>query len=348
MGLIKRKSTSKNLENDLTNQELITALNAVYEKKSYLLESQSENDIYNKMNGIIENLTEDKRAGYRQVNSLLKFIIEMDFVKDMVASVRQLSTANETIAKNSHKLQESVDSITKSSQDVLQIVEASKEKSASSVNHIKEAFNDVDSSFNDMIQISTEFEMISLSVDKINNIVSFVESIANQTNLLALNASIEAARAGEAGRGFSVVADEVRKLSEDTKSSVVEIRSTIDSLVDQIKNTSGKMKTTADAMEENKALIQGSYDSLKLIDNSFEIISHNTKDIADNILNQSEKTHEIADSISRSKVLTEDLHRFSEKTGREIYGVTVITDDIRKNIIDTKLYLNPEELIDIA
>lgn len=75
---------------------------------------------------------------------------------------------------------------------------------------------------------------IQNSSNKIEEIVSLIDTIAFQTNILALNASIEAARAGQHGRGFAVVASEVRQLSQKTASASKEIKSLILSSVKEV------------------------------------------------------------------------------------------------------------------
>src|SRR6185312_10306690 len=51
----------------------------------------------------------------------------------------------------------------------------------------------------------TEIESLPAATQRIDGVLTLIQTIAEQTNLLALNATIEAARAGDAGRGFAVV-----------------------------------------------------------------------------------------------------------------------------------------------
>lgn len=87
------------------------------------------------------------------------------------------------------------------------------------------------------------------AVDKINSLSEAILQIATQTNLLALNAAIESARAGEAGKGFMVVADEIRKLAEDSKSTVTEIRNTVEDVYAAVQNLVNISKYTLSYIE---------------------------------------------------------------------------------------------------
>jgi methyl-accepting chemotaxis protein len=63
-------------------------------------------------------------------------------------------------------------------------------------------------------QVVNTMRAISESSNRIEDIISVIDSIAFQTNLLSLNSAVEAARAGAEGRGFAVVASEVRMLAQ--------------------------------------------------------------------------------------------------------------------------------------
>ncbi|WP_076590357.1 methyl-accepting chemotaxis protein [Vibrio ostreicida] len=75
---------------------------------------------------------------------------------------------------------------------------------------------------------------LSEQAEKVNQMMEEIGGIAEQTNLLALNAAIEAARAGEQGRGFAVVADEVRALSGRTSHATVQIKESIETMLNTI------------------------------------------------------------------------------------------------------------------
>ena len=66
--------------------------------------------------------------------------------------------------------------------------------------------------------------LVSTHSDRIGEILSLIQDIADKSDLLALNAGLEGTRAGEVGRGFSLVAAEMRRLSEHVMDSVRDIR----------------------------------------------------------------------------------------------------------------------------
>ncbi|SHE88600.1 Methyl-accepting chemotaxis protein [Caldanaerobius fijiensis DSM 17918] len=140
---------------------------------------------------------------------------------------------------------------------------------------------------NRVVKLSKNFEQ---SIKRINDIATIIRNISNQIHMISLNASIQAAKASNYGYGFSVVAQEIRELSQKTTSSVEDVNSIVNSVIE-------------DMMALNKSALKGA-EAVKLSDKTIEDVNK----IFQNINSYIENTENyIASMESRAKLLIDLL-----------------------------------------
>lgn len=127
---------------------------------------------------------------------------------------------------------------------------------------------------NDVQRSNKESDDLILNIQSMESVIDLINAVASQVNLLSINAAIEAARAGERGQGFGVVASEVKDLANQITLATSEI-------VKKIKN-------------------------MRL---SGQVVATNFQNIAKAATTVSNLIEDLALSVDRQTVSTQDLSR---------------------------------------
>ena len=198
-------------------------------------------------------------------------------------------------------------------------------------------------SSNDVNQIIGE---IKDQMDKISEIVNLITDLANQTNLLALNAAIEAARAGDAGRGFAVVASEVKSLAVESRASAERIADMIANLQKQTVSAVDAVSASNKGVKDGSEALVETLSSFNKIVTSIDKISQNVSEVAAAAEEQAASVEEVTASVNEVGGLMQattreatDAAAASEESSAAIDQITkvvanlnIITENVTKEV----------------
>ena len=237
---------------------------------------------------------------------------------EAAAGSTQMNEASCDIAKNST-------GVAKSASEAVGVAKAGRtvvDKTIQEVNMIAET-----------VDIALEFvRELGDQSEKIGDIVTAINDIADQTNLLALNAAIEAARAGEHGRGFAVVADEVKKLAERTSASTKEIVDMINTIREGVKKTVVSMDSAKEKVGTGVEYSSQVSTALEQIIESIDRLHGGIDQIATATDEMSATTNEIAKDIHQISVVTKESFSASEEVSRAGAGLSELSRHLEQAV----------------
>ncbi len=238
---------------------------------------------------------------------------------DLSERTEQQASALEETSASMIEMMQAAQHNADNAREANQLVDASREKAERGGRVVHEAVNAM-----------TE---ITESSHKIGKITAVIDEIAFQTNLLALNAAVEAARAGEQGRGFAVVAAEVRNLAARSAEAAKEIKGLIDDSVTKVEagaelvNRSGStLQEIVDAVKQVSALVSEIADSSIEQNEGFQMASRAMQSMDDMTQKNAALVEEVAAAAkeleSQAYALSAMMERFELAGGSRASGLS--------------------------
>ena len=186
-------------------------------------------------------------------------------------------------------------------------------------------------------KVSEKINNLDEKIGQVGSILSTIDEIAEQTNLLALNASIEAARAGEYGKGFAVVAEEIRKLAGESKDSSRNIKTIIENVQAESRETVEVMGAVKQDNDEQIKTSEKVNDTFESLNNIILDITSKIEEIGGHIMEINRDKEGVVSSIENISSISEETAAASEEVSATIeqqsqatYEVAMATEKLNE------------------
>lgn len=210
-----------------------------------------QQQISESISGIASNILDNAQESVSAIEQL------KSSMEQIATAAEENSGASEQALKNVKSINNNINRMTSNIDTVINSTLATGDTIINAVTMINGSVERMTGAVSVAESSSTKSEELKVSSQNIGEAVGFIAKIADQTNLLALNAAIEASRAKEHGKGFAVVADETRALAAESEKNaefiselVNKIQGSIDTIINNIINTTNTISRTGDTSSE--------------------------------------------------------------------------------------------------
>ncbi|MBI4741958.1 MAG: methyl-accepting chemotaxis protein [Betaproteobacteria bacterium] len=250
----------------------------------------------------------------------------------VAASSANQSEAASSMAATVEEVTVSINHISESAREALNISQKSGELSGQGGDIIHSATSEMEQIAETVRQTSLSIEELGQRSNQISSVVQVIKDVADQTNLLALNAAIEAARAGEQGRGFAVVADEVRKLAERTTKATGEITQMIADMQSSAHAAVATMGNAVGQVGGGVAKAQQAGSAINQIRDGAGQVVRVVNDISAALVEQSAASNDIATHVEKVAQMSEENSSAASQSASAAKHLEELADTMRASV----------------
>lgn len=351
----------------------LTKGNGDLTKRLYMKDNNEVRALYDNINEFVENIDHNLSNTLTHVSKAGDSVVPLiSIVSDTNLSAQnsyemsgQVSTASQQMSETIHDIATNISEATEKMNEAVALASRG-QTLIDGVNNSSDEVSLV------MEGLKIQINNLQQEAEKIGDVISVINDIADQTNLLALNAAIEAARAGEAGRGFAVVADEVRKLAEKTQFSTSEIAGVINNvrsdvldtvknadkaseaiagqsehisdvsrnfqdIMEAVENVNGHMVSVSAAMEQQTVTTSEIVVSIESVERDASLMLDKSKDLAESTTGIVKALNDMDDEFAKFKLSNKGIPLIRTKIGYAVY-----LSNIQKTVQD------PEHSFDLG
>ncbi|HYK73877.1 MAG TPA: methyl-accepting chemotaxis protein, partial [Pseudoneobacillus sp.] len=252
---------------------------------------------------------------------------------------------------------ESVESITRITNEIRDIANTSSIVSNESVtmlnnakngeDHIENIVSQMNTLKQTVVQSSSNIQTLGEKSKEIGDFVKVITDISVQTNLLALNAAIEAARAGESGKGFAVVADEVRKLAEQSENSAKRITNIVSQIQIETQNAIASINNGTLEVEQGIKVVESAGVAFKNILQSASEVSDKIVQVSNSVEKLSLESNQVAELVSELSSVAQESSSNTTNIAASSQQQNASMEEVQASAVSlSKIAMNLHELID--
>jgi methyl-accepting chemotaxis protein len=232
--------------------------------------------------------------------------------RDLGAARQELDDYAERINDRMEENRQEIQGISQSAGEVNQVVQQVAERIGGVSESVSRTSETTQAGKEAVDGASRQIGELRDASQRVNEIISTIEGIAQRTDLLALNAAIEAANAGDAGQGFAVVADEVRGLAEQTAQATQQVTGILSEVRDRSQESESAMEQVRTRMDEVLTGVQDIDESANQIAASAEELAATMSETTDRMDSVQDNTVQVAQEVEH---LRELAGRIGQLTG---------------------------------